>query len=955
MLPQASKNTVIDTDRSHWEPALQYDFLRARGIELIQQFAGSNWSDFNLHDPGVTILEYLCYALTDIAYRTTFPITDILADSRGLIDREKNGFFTREEILSSNPVTVNDYRKLLIDAIPALKNVWLEPVTTPYTASYCKGIYRVVIEPAHELIPAATTQQGSNNDPGIRQLVQTVREKLLQHRNLGDHFEGFHVLQPQPVYIKAAVIIQKNAAPESILSAIYEALEQIIDPAVAFHTEAELLEQGYAIEEIYSGPLLERGIIPDNALRKRTRELDPFTLTKTISAIHGVISVKKMLVSTDGTNYHEAVLQFDDHHFPFVVINESYPNITLYNDNYPIYIQKLDVLRKEHSINQKLKTAKVQKRVIPPLKGNYKSLQDYVSIQTLFPAIYGISEEGIPSGKPPAAIAKSRQLKAYLLFFEQLLANSLAQIGNISQLFAADVNTNDASYFFQPLYNVPDAKHILQAFTNENPEVTIPDWECFKSDPENAYVQALRQLMETDEQYKERKKRALDHMLARFNIAVQQHPVHLYEFYYDRENTEKKIDLEIKWKAAILQNLPVFTSNRIKADDYLTLPTAEDIENGFGKKMALLLNIKNTIRRRLSAITGQLQQQIQVAAHVMANHSAPPTITVQQQHAGWSQLPDISEQQVAPGAIDTLTSNVTFKGRTEKLYQWAIEANNYRIMPTHAAGYRETLLLFKPPAEQQWSMVSKHADDYTAIRAMKKTMQFFTEASIESEGFYILEHLLLKPPCEAAQHGFIFHDETSTPLIQQWGWQSFANREVAIQELLATAAAYTAGNYQAIAHHLQDCCLFYNNAANATQQQRAFMRPDKPAIEHLIHNLRRFSTQPTDFYPSFEYTVQLNDGAEITENFFNFRMTIVFPSWPARFQDKSFRELAEAMFREESPAHMNVSFLWLSLSQMKAYDELYFNWLEAIRTDANSSLARSLSQDLIRFLIAHGI
>ena len=40
--------------------------LREMGIEEIQKLSGKIWTDFNLHDPGVTILEQLCYALTDL-------------------------------------------------------------------------------------------------------------------------------------------------------------------------------------------------------------------------------------------------------------------------------------------------------------------------------------------------------------------------------------------------------------------------------------------------------------------------------------------------------------------------------------------------------------------------------------------------------------------------------------------------------------------------------------------------------------------------------------------------------------------------------------------------------------------------------------------------------------------------------------------------------------------------
>jgi hypothetical protein len=47
--------------------AIDYEALRAEGMRLLGRLAGAQWTDFNAHDPGVTILEQLCYAITDLA------------------------------------------------------------------------------------------------------------------------------------------------------------------------------------------------------------------------------------------------------------------------------------------------------------------------------------------------------------------------------------------------------------------------------------------------------------------------------------------------------------------------------------------------------------------------------------------------------------------------------------------------------------------------------------------------------------------------------------------------------------------------------------------------------------------------------------------------------------------------------------------------------------------------
>jgi hypothetical protein len=51
-------------------PTLDFNKLREEGVKVIQELSGEIWTDFNLHDPGITTLEVLCYALTELGYRT---------------------------------------------------------------------------------------------------------------------------------------------------------------------------------------------------------------------------------------------------------------------------------------------------------------------------------------------------------------------------------------------------------------------------------------------------------------------------------------------------------------------------------------------------------------------------------------------------------------------------------------------------------------------------------------------------------------------------------------------------------------------------------------------------------------------------------------------------------------------------------------------------------------------
>ncbi|MFH5885778.1 DUF1508 domain-containing protein [Halalkalibaculum sp. DA3122] len=146
-------------------PSQDYAFLREQGMKHIEQLSGSLWTDYNIHDPGITLLELLYYAITDLGYRTSYDIGDLLADQSAPGPKQEDHFHTAREILTSKPVTLQDYRRILID-IEGVKNAWLEPLWETYPELYlnCKkggwqpeanehtkrinlqGLYRVTLE-----------------------------------------------------------------------------------------------------------------------------------------------------------------------------------------------------------------------------------------------------------------------------------------------------------------------------------------------------------------------------------------------------------------------------------------------------------------------------------------------------------------------------------------------------------------------------------------------------------------------------------------------------------------------------------------------------------------------------------------------------------------------------------------------------------------------------------------
>ena len=108
------------------ELPLDHQQLYALGLKHVQRLSNRLWTDYNVHDPGITILELLCYALTDLGYRAAYPVNDLLATEKENAANMAGQFFTARQIFPNRALTRNDYRKLLID-LDGVKNSWIDP------------------------------------------------------------------------------------------------------------------------------------------------------------------------------------------------------------------------------------------------------------------------------------------------------------------------------------------------------------------------------------------------------------------------------------------------------------------------------------------------------------------------------------------------------------------------------------------------------------------------------------------------------------------------------------------------------------------------------------------------------------------------------------------------------------------------------------------------------------
>jgi hypothetical protein len=446
---------------------LDYVALIAEGTALLQELSGLNWTNYNYSDPGVTILEQLCYALTELSYRAHFPVPDLLAaPETGRVELSRQGLYPARSIMPVNPVTINDLRRLIIDRVPDVGNAWFTPIAAGETGGV-RGLYRLAL-----LVPGLDPGCDDHGpDPAV------VREQALDcytaHRALCEDVEAVIVLRPLSLRIGAKVQLDDHSDPDAVLADMLFRLELALAPEPRRTSLDEQLALGLTTAEIFDGPLMLRGFIADGQLTALPCRVPVNYLLELMAETPGVLSVDDGLtvqVGADGPVYAPGDMIEVPDGFVLRLGTAPDPDGRSIRLMHGIDVCRTDPLR----VGRRLARAWADRRRTYGLWAEYsrhyasptgevRGLADYCSVQNQFPEVYGIGAYGLPAQAGAARHAQARQLKGYLMVFDQLMADFLAQIAFVRDLFSVGAG-GDRTYVSQSLRPiVPNVLPLLQA------------------------------------------------------------------------------------------------------------------------------------------------------------------------------------------------------------------------------------------------------------------------------------------------------------------------------------------------------------------------------------------------------------------------------------------------------------------------------------------------------------
>jgi hypothetical protein len=387
--------------------------------------------------------------------------------------------------------------------------------------------------------------------------IATARHSLHDYRNLAEDFCQITHIKTEDVAFCADIEVTPDADIEYVLAQVFYTIEKLFNPPVPFYTLSELQAEGHTTNAIFQGPPLNNGFIKDADLGKS--DLQPVVnisdLYNELMDIPGILAIKHVQFTRyDDEGHplmpaHEWQIPVRPLHIPMLYQEAS--RVLFYKNNLPFLarmeeVQAILAQLRGQDLRGKVPLAE---RDLPVPAGSYRELYTYEPVQYNLPFAYGVGPAGLDPRVTDLRRAQARQLKGYLMPFEQLLADMTQQLAQVSDLFSTDeqVDRSYFTHFFDPTAAPPEIADLAAISTAEATEDN------------------LRALAESESTFHNRRNRFLDHMLARFGEQFQDYALMLYA---NADRIPFSAEKLIKDKIRFLRFYPRISADRGRAFNY---------------------------------------------------------------------------------------------------------------------------------------------------------------------------------------------------------------------------------------------------------------------------------------------------------------------------------------------------------------------------------------------------
>ncbi len=741
---------------------LSLEALFAEGVELMQKLAGESWSDYNLHDPGVTLLEQLCFALTDIVYRGGIELKQLLTHDDNRLKLSANGLHSPGKVLPGGPVTDLDHQALLYDRLPDLGIVGFEA-----DSNNTSGLKHLFYVPNPVQSAAPTTPE-------------TLEARILKvyhfNRPLCENLAGeLQPLKTSPLELHGTLSIDEGENVLSVLAEVLLTITERIATKPEFEPYEDLLKAGEPLDQVLEGPLSERGRIVHG---RTSPKISIQALEADLRQLDGVKDIRKLWLKDiennrdvfdflhGGPNRHFQLQQIK---LDVRVLDEP---VSINNE---LLEEEFNRKAEEHRQLQQ-NSLSHNKTIFPDLEQEYQDLTQSFPLKDQFPENYHFNRLKRSHSYSTENPAQFKQMNGYLMLFEQLVVNAFENLAHFKDLFSLTTDTSQ-SYHFQRL----QTKEAQSLYRHDG--TTLND--------------ALNRVLSENDDFPERRNRALDYLLSIYAETFPDSELRRFNSYFTRPDFEYQL---IRGKVQLLRVIPELGVRR-GLGETIHLPAFHEATQPSGLWLKTMLQLGCESRKSQSLVglftdlnlsltnAPQLSQFNVIKSQEITNRITKhfhPAITQKMSATFERPAPDVVDQLLENGALVSREINVDF------LKQGTYPGRFKVGTVTDDDDKRVFMLVYRINERGQWAELGTFDRLTEAKQAAVQLHQLMLNLNLLSEGMHLVEHILFAVSHPSLPTDFL--SDRISVFLPNWSVR-FANPEFqkfAMEAVIANCPAHVA-------------------------------------------------------------------------------------------------------------------------------------------------------------------
>ena len=382
-----------------------YTRLQRQTLEEMQRMSGKVWTDYNAHDPGVTLADTANYALTELDYKLGFGTADYLSETDKPFEAARFGLFPPADVYTTSPVTEDDYRRILIARVPGADNltVHCDPESGGYTV-------RILLSPFAET--------------SGEEVTKLVTEVFHSHRNLCESLSSVEILQPDILDFEADVELEPGADATGVLARLYRRILRYLSDGADVLTPDNRLAGGVSPEEWLEGSEdTLRTVLP----KQEDTEHELYTK---LCAVEGVARFHTCLLTKDGIPQSRfsslsslRIPKGQDELNERITVRCGNMKARIDMDRF-LELLKGFYLTRGRSLERKRQPDGQGGWSLP--QGTWRDVYTHYPIASDFPGCYRLT----PAAETPSAF------EAYTRLYDRIISNGLEELESLPRLFS---------------------------------------------------------------------------------------------------------------------------------------------------------------------------------------------------------------------------------------------------------------------------------------------------------------------------------------------------------------------------------------------------------------------------------------------------------------------------------------------------------------------------------------